>query len=339
MIVIANDGYHAHYFERLGWVNSLTDADVPCGFYNIQETPAFDVFEMCKPTVFIGQLYNMDEATIKCLLANPDTKVILRAGHFSKYTPIMNDPHMLTVSNEEIKVLKRLVAGMNNKIVIYCHYLQDDVEYTHELFKEFGVDILGVPMAADIITYRGGDKREGLECDIGFVGGYWPYKGQIIDQYLTPLLYTQQYSAKIFGNQPWPHISQYCGMLDDVFVKDLFVSAKVCPNLSEPHAHTYGFDLNERAFKILAAGGVCVMDNVLAARALFGDHVLFATNPDEFKEKIDFVINTDMTQHVIDAKKFVYNNHTSFHRVASMLEAVNEKTFAKEVMNAHNNYI
>ena len=338
MILIANDGYHAHYFERLGWHKALSQSNVLCGFYTGEV--GFDIFDKTSPTIFIGQLYNINSATIKCLKERPDTKVILRAGHYSDIKELVDNPNMLAVKEKEIRALEELNSFLFQKPVIYCHYLQKYINVTHKKFEELGNKIIGVPMSADICTYMDGKYDQDLCTDICFVGGYWPYKGIIIGQYLTPILGKTNVRAKIFGNQPWPHINQYCGIISDEKVKDLFCSSKVCPNLSEPHAHTYGFDLNERAFKVLAAGGVCVMDNVESAKEVFGEHVKFASDPKSFKGLIEYLIENPPTKKTIeDSKNFVIKNHTNFHRIACMMEAIGELEISKGVMNAHNNYI
>lgn len=332
------DGYHAHHFERLGWFNALNRAGLPVAYYDCKKESAFDVFDQLNPTVFIGQSYNLDRATIKCIKARPQMKVILRAGNFSSNEEMMNDPNVLCTTEQEYRILGSLLEEIDKPDLVYCHYLQEDMEITHDKFRtKLGIKILGVPMSADLDTYYNGSYNDLFESDIAFVGGYWPYKGQIIDQYLTPLCANYDYKIKIFGNRIWPHVNQFCGFIDDHHVKDLFASAKVCPNLSEPHSHTYGIDVNERAFKVLAAGGRCVMDNVAAAKKIFGNHVLFAENPKDFKEKVDNIIKNPYD--TTESKQFVVNNHTNYHRVASMLENVGEHKKAKRVMDAHNNYI
>lgn len=337
-ILIANDGYHAHYFERKSWYNALTSAGIQCAFYNCKENDAFDVFDRINPSIFIGQLYNLDKATVKCIQERPHLKVGLRAGHYSRNERLMTNPHMLTTCQNEIEVLESIQESVS---FVYCHYLQHDMEETHEKFREMGVKILGVPMAADINTYLNGQFDSRLDCDIAFVGGYWPYKGQVIDQYLTPIV--NYYKVKIFGNQPWPHVNQYCGMLQEEHVKNLFASAKVCPNLSEPHAHEFGFDINERAFKVLAAGGICVMDNVRAAKEIFGEHVLFAENPTTFHSIIDNLIFENrgfkLQKHIQKAQEFILKYHTNYHRVMLMLGEMEEFEKQHKVNYALNNYI
>lgn len=337
-ILIANDGFHAHYYERMGWMNAFRACGIDCRMYDCKG-PAFPVFDSFEPDIFIGQLYNLDRATLKCIQSRPHLKVALRAGEFSPTSHI--DPNILSVTEEELCSLKNLNMATGGPAFIYSHYLQHDIERTHKNFVDnFGIKVVGIPMCADVQTYFKGVSRPHLECDLAFVGGYWPYKAQVLDSFLLPLLSEFKYSAKIFGNQPWP-CNQYCGMIEDSLVKDLFVSAKICPNLSEPHAHTLGVDLNERAFKILAAGGFCIMDDVRAAREVFGPGVVFAESPSDFKEKVDYYLTHPEERAKIAAlgQGIVMSKHTNYHRAALFLQSFNETQAAQQVLNAlYNNF-
>jgi len=191
-------------------------------------------------------------------------------------------------------------------------------------------------MCADTAVYGGAQVDSRLTCDIGFVGGYWPYKGQVIDRYLTPLLYpTERYKTKIFGNQPWG-VNQYCGLIDDHDVKNLFKSAKISPNLSEPHAQVYGIDVNERIFKILYAGGFCISDNVEAYK-MFGDGIVIADSPEDFAEKIDYYLENDGERITIShrGQQLVKENHTGFHRIATIMKEIGYEDESLGILKAY----
>lgn len=324
-ILIANDGMHAHYHERLSWTNAFNHLpDVQCVMYDVLHSKAFDVFDSFEPDVYIGQLYNINRATHKCIMERPFMKVALRAGEYNKGPA---NPHILRVTDKELEVLDSLMSRQKPDL-IYSHYLQKDMAHTHGRFIDMGIKVQGVPMSADLHTYGRAKFRPELQCDIGFVGGYWPYKGQVIDKYLTPLCYDNKYAIKIFGNQPWRHVNQYCGMLNDANVADLFLSAGICPNLSEPHAQELGVDVNERAFKVLAAGGFCIMDNVRAAKEMFPEGIVFVDSPEEFKDKIDYYLDPSNKEEkdaiVASGQRCVIRNHTNYHRAFSLLEALGE---------------
>ena len=147
-------------------------------------------------------------------------------------------------------------------------------------------------------------------------------------------------NIKIFGNQPWTGVNQYCGYIQDNKVKDLFRSAKICPNLSEPHAHEYGFDINERCFKILCAGGFCISDNITSIRNIFDDNgVVFAESPDDFASKIDYYLENEDERVAISQKgrEFVLNNHTNFHRISHILQHFGYQKEATDIVSGWQN--
>jgi hypothetical protein len=321
-ILIANDGYHAHYFERLAWLNAFNSVPgINAHMYNCKEETTFDVFTKFNPDIFIGQLYNLDSATTKCIIERPHLKVALRAGDWGDFNP--DCKFILRTTEKEIEALENLKKKSGQPEFLFIHYLQEDIANTHNYFKDkLGIDVKSIMLCADVHSYINSEYDERLACDIGFVGGYWPYKGYVIDQYLTPLCFpVGKYNIKIFGNQPWKHVNQYCGTINDNHVKNLFKSAAICPNLSEPHAHQYGIEINERSFKILCAGGFCISDNVLSHKKIFQDGVVFADSPKDFEDKINYYLqNPDERLQIISAgRNLVLNNHTNFHRIASFL--------------------
>lgn len=340
-ILIANDGYHAHYFERMSWLRAFQSINfIEAHIYDIK-TPAFKVFDKVEPDIFIGQLYNLDEATIKCINNRPHMKVALRAGEWGDFE---TDPkfNILQSTQKDIDNAKKLVGngGLN---FVYTHYEQESVNKTHSHFvNKIGVEAHGITLCADVFSYLGGKVDESLVCDIGFVGGYWNYKGQIIDQYLLPLFYpVGKYNIKIFGNQGWNGVNQYCGHIAENSVKDLFVSAKICPNLSEPHAHEYGIEVNERGFKVLAAGGFCIGDNVASHKRIFGDGMVFADSPEDFKEKIDYYLaNPEESVKIANrGQLLVLKNHTSYHRAAQFLSLFGYEKESKSILDIWNQYL
>lgn len=343
-ILIANDGLHAHYHERLAWTNAFNSTPgIECAMYDVNSSKAFDIFDMFEPDIYVGQLYNISGATIKCIKERPHLKVALRSGEWND-AAVDTRLNILTITEKEISILEQL-NQIKKPDFIYSHYLQHDMERTHSNFVKMGIPVVGIPMSADIHTYGVGVYNHKLHCDIGFVGGYWPYKGLVIDQYLTPLCGPgYNYNIKIFGNQPWTHVNQYYGLLEDSDVANLFKSATICPNLSEPHSQILGIDVNERAFKILAAGGFCIMDNVRAAKEMFPEGVVFAENPGHFKELIDYFINPDNSEEraaIIDkGRTHVFRNHTNYHRASTILNAFNEHSTSENIMEiAYDNHI
>jgi len=321
-ILISSDGTHAHYFQRLAWLNAFRAAGINASMWDCKKVNAFDAFDSFEPDVFLGQAYNLDEALIKCLYERPHIKVGLRAGDWGEQNEEVDRSkyNVLFLSDKERKLLKKLKDETGKPDFVHIHYRQEDVDRTHSYYKDIGIDAKSLMMCADVMAYSDAKFDPKLECDIGFVGGYWPHKGIVINNWLFPLLGDiSEYRVKIFGNQIWP-VNQYCGYIRDEDVKNLFVSAKICPNLSEPHAHAFGIDINERIFKVLYSGGFCVSDKV-AGYNIFGDGLVQAESPEDFKNKIDYYLEHEDEKREIAAKgkRIVEDNHTNFHRIADIL--------------------
>ncbi len=340
-ILIANDGRHAHYYQRIAWANSLRAYGFDVGFWEIKEHSAYDVFDQFEPDLFLGQSYNLNKATIDCIRERPHLKVGLRAGDWGTQTSEIDHDrfNILTLGTKERKLLEQLQQETGQIKFVHIHYPEEAIKVTHNYFESIGIKPISLMMCADTFEYNNAKFDKKLKCDIGFVGGYWPYKAQVMDRYLTPLLHPLgKYKVKIFGNQPWP-VNQYCGLIVDSDVKNLFRSAKICPNLSEPHAQEYGFDVNERIFKILYAGGFCVSDNVEGYK-MFGDGIVIANSPEDFRDKIEYYVNTD--EGTIDrsfiikkGQDFVTENHTGFHRIATIMEAFGYSDVAGGILKAY----
>lgn len=323
-ILIAHDGYHAHYFERVGWTNAFASCNfIEVANCNVKKDAMLRIFDAFEPDIFIGQLYNLDRPTIKAIKKRPHLKVALRAGEWGNFQ-IDSRFNVLKSTEQDIQNLELLKKTTGQPVFVFTHYEQESVDQTHSFFKEkLGVPAYGILLSADVNSYVGGKYNPTLDSDIGFVGGYWPYKAQIIDQYLLPLCWpVGKYNIKIFGNQGWLGVNQYCGHIQEELVKDLFVSSKICPNLSEPHAHEYGIEVNERSFKILAAGGFCIGDNVASHRRIFKNGMVFAENPSDFKEKIEYYLNNTEERQAISSvgQKLVLGQHTNYHRAAQFLK-------------------
>jgi hypothetical protein len=323
-VMISSDGTHAHFFQRVSWLNAFTACGIETRMWDCKSSSPFDAFDSFEPDIFLGQTYNLDNALLKCISERPHLKVGLRAGDWGDHEDSVDKSkyNILFCSKKEKDVLKKLKDETGKPDFVHIHYPHDALMKTHNHFESIGIDAVSLMMCADTTMYSGGQYDPTLECDLGFVGGYWPHKGLVIDRYLLPLLHpVGRYKAKIFGNQPWK-VPQYCGVLSDQNMKNLFVSAKICPNLSEPHAHAFGIDVNERIFKVLCAGGFCISDNVEAYR-MFGDGIVIAESPQHFSEMVEYYISNPVERSAIAKRgqRYVKTNHTGFHRALHILKS------------------
>tara|TARA_Y100001938_G_scaffold147600_1_gene229150 strand:- start:226 stop:1266 length:1041 start_codon:yes stop_codon:yes gene_type:complete len=337
-ILISSDGTHAHYYQRMSWINAFRSFGIQATLWDCKSVSAFDAFDSFEPDLFLGQSYNLTPDLVKCIYERPHLKVGLRSGDWGDQEQEVDKSkyNILYCSKAEKELLKKLKEETGQPDFVHIHYDDQAIRRTHNHFETIGIKAVSIMMCADTSVYSNAEFKEELNCDIGFVGGYWPYKGQVINKYLFPLLDPLgKYKAKIFGNQPWP-VNQYCGLIDDDQVKNLFLSAKICPNLSEPHAQKFGIDVNERIFKTLCSGGFCISDYAKSYE-MFGDGVVLAKTPEDFKDKIDYYLKNKSERLEISKRgqKYVRENHTGFHRISKILKSFGHEDLAKKIIEQY----
>lgn len=321
MKIVFLQGHGATNFYRLGWIHAISEAH-ECYWWNPETESCHDMFARQKPDyIFIGT-WELNRAIIKCI-QKYGTKVILWGTNHGYFNSQIDEEDTVSMASEEEVMAVYELLKISQIKYIFSYYHQNRVTLTHDAWEySFGLKPIGLPLAADIIDYPLSQPSEEFECDLAFVGGYWPYKGTNLNKYLIPLC-NENYKIKIFGNGSWP-VGNHLGILETKDVSTLFSSAKICPNIFEPLAAKYGFDVNERTYKILSSGGFCISEYVeSAAEDIFtSNEVLFVKNPEEFKEQVDFFLEhpSRRLDYIRRGIKSVYNKHTYFHRAIELFK-------------------
>ena len=290
--------------------------------------PAFDMFDEFEPDIFIGTT-DIDRATSKCIAERPNMKVVLKGrnwGPSDEYIDTEEYPIEVAGPDEKGKILQ-LKDACGRPDFVFNLYHENRMAETMGGWQEAGVDTLDMQPAANHFTYFPVETSRHLESDISFVGGFWRYKAINFDKYLTPLcLPVGKYNIKIFGNQPWS-IPQYMGAPYDSIINDIFCSAKICPNISEPHANEFGFEVNERVFKLAATKSFCISDHIasLTDDIFTNGEMPTANNPEEFFKLIDYYLQEpDLREEKAEqCYNTVMRNHTYCHRVSKLLSKLN----------------
>ena len=293
---------------------------------HIFKKPAFDAFDEFEPDIFIGQTYNMDRALFKCIKHRPHMKVVLRASDWGdKQEDIDLDEYPILVARkDEIDLIGQLKEETGKPDFVYNHYHENWMKKTHNKWETIGVRPVSMLHAADVFEYNSPNVYDHLVSDISFVGGYWPYKAKAIDRYIIPLCHpVGRFNVKIFGGQNWP-VCQYMGYIENDEVKNVFRSATICPNISEPHSQAFGYDIIERPFKVLFSGGFCISDYVqsMAEDVFDDDEIVFAKDPEEFFELVNHYLKypDERIPYIHRGFNKVVSEHTYFHRVAQILK-------------------
>jgi len=333
-------------YVRSGWGRVFAACGHKFVFWRPEVKSAFDAFSEQEPDLFIGTTYDLDRAVAKCIAARPHMKVALFG---SAWGPYLNDIDLqryplVVTSEQEKRAIELLKKETGKPDLVFIHAHDRWLEGTMSGWGSIGVKYAGILNAADTFVYLNGRHRPELACDVAFVGGYWGYKARNLNTHMLPLCEAGRgLRVKIFGNQHWL-VAQYLGGIDDADVKDLFVSATVCPNVSEPHSTDkgLGWDIIERPFKIASSGGFCVSDYVEEARDLFDENELpMADTPSRFHELVRFFVDNPGSR---DNKRErfrrkVLTDHTYFERVADMLDALGMTKEVARVLQVKGEYL
>ena len=172
-ILISNDGMHAHYFQRISWSNAFRAVGLEPVIWDVKSVPAFDAFDKVNPDIFLGQAYNLDAATVKCIYERPHMKVGLRAGDWGDQSQEVDQSkyNILFCSQQEKDILNKMKEETGKPDFVHIHYRPEDVKKTHNHFESIGIQARSLMMCADILAYNNAMFDPTLECDIGFVGG------------------------------------------------------------------------------------------------------------------------------------------------------------------------
>jgi hypothetical protein len=331
---------NGEFYRHLGFANALVAGGNDFFFWYPEKKPLIDILDELKPDIFIGTTFDLNRSIINALNLHPEVKVVLKGGNWGEHDDEIDRKKypIVFISEQEKKILAEWKEKVGKPDYVMCHYHGSFVDGTMGLWRTIGIEPIDIMNAADTVIYGRGTKNPEFQCDVSFVGGYWPYKAQNIDRYLIPLCQPKSnLNVKIFGNMKWS-VQQYLGLINDNDVKNLYASSKICPNVSESHSNVYGFDLVERPFKILSSGGFLLMDDVIIAKQLFGDTVNFYHDPKDFFEKIVHFLKNPQDRVNDKAIELVYKEHTYFHRMAYLLFKLGYESEAKQVILAGAKY-
>lgn len=318
---------------RSGWVRVLRHLGHSAEFWDPRRGSAFDAFARHEPDIFFGTTYGLDDAVEKCVRARPGLKVALFA---SAWGPLLDglpaeEFPVVRVADGEKRRLERLKRETGNPYFVFIHasgqYLHDSMSG----WNSIGVPYLGVLNGADVYAYGRPVFNPDLACDACFVGGKWGYKARKIEPYVYPLASRfvgdgperAPLRLKVFGRNHW-EFPCYLGPISAKDEADLFASALVCLNVSEPHSTDprWGGDIVERVFKVLMAGGFLVSDHVPEMDWTFPrDCFVTADSPAEFADRVvHYATHPESRREFIQrGRAAAWDYHTYHHRVATLL--------------------
>lgn len=330
--IIIQDAEGANHFIRSSIVNAYRAAGYNVYFWNKNSKSAFDLFNELNNNIllYIGDTWQSDRALVKCLNSQPETKVILYAdiwGDIQDTLDVVKYPVGIA-TDEQKKLVETLTLTECGLINIISNHGSLDVEDTHGKWRSLGLDVHSVLVSADTTQYFPRSQDENYKAELAYVGGYWPFKGRNLDQYILPLTFpTTAWRVKLFGNG-WNVVNGLGTITNDEAAK-FYSNASVIPHVVEPHCSDIYSDIPLRYMEVPACGGFGISCPCVGIRDVFTeDELIVADSPADFIEKIVFYLNNpDLTIPFREkARSRVLSEHTGFHRVKQLLEMVGEDT-------------
>jgi hypothetical protein len=325
VLVLAGEG--AIQQVRIGYANALGHIGFQCLVWHPNSgKPIFDVFYEFEPDIVFCGTWELTRPLVKNLLQRPDIKLILWGSNWGSFDKeIDKEDTVLMAKPDEIKAVESITKKLSVK-QIFSYYSHSWTGATHGYWRNVGLEPYGLPLAADLITYGVSQPREELKCDVSYIGGYWPYKAINLNKYLIPLCYpAEKLNVKIFGWGNWP-VAQHLGMIDTTLLPNLFTSSTVNINIFEPLAQKYGFDVNERCYKVIACGGFCISEYCDSAfRQIFNNNeVIFATSPQDLMNQVKYFVAHPEKRlpYIQNGVRTSKQKHNYFHRLHDLLTII-----------------
>lgn len=291
-------------FERLG--------------HNVQKWDGSDKqLREFKPNIYIGcsgwfqkipTWCREQFGTLICYHANP---------YGTKLDRVNGGPDI----NERLDVIQ-MVANEHPSFV-FGYFCGSDIHYWSDWKNHLGIDVYGIPTAADIVSFHKVEPEERFKCDLAFVGGYWPYKSITIDKYLIPA--KKIFDMKIYGWGGWGN-GLSSGSIDDSDICKLFSSAKIGPCINEPHTAIYGIDIPERIFKVPICGLMAISDPSISLDKYFPTGMVpMAETTQEYIDYIRYYLDHDdeRIEKANEQRRHIMEHHTYYHRIRTIFAGFN----------------
>jgi hypothetical protein len=346
-VLIENNIPTAPYFVHLGQARVFEAMGYEVKWWNSQQEPAFDAFGF-EPDIFMGKTFNIDRATYKNVVKRPEMKVCLYASDWGEAVDNIDTkkyPIVVTSDNEK-RILEQLKKETGKPDFVYKHYHDKRIESTLGGWRSIGIKPVSLLNACDVFDYYPGSHKANFKCDVSYIGAIWGYKARNLRRYCSELLSDHMINTKIFGYsiEGWG-VPQYLGYVETSDVRDIIASSKINLSAAEPHSTdlSEGFDITEKPYKILGAGGFLISDYIhsLAEDVFTNNECVFFKTPAELKELVwHFKKNPDERLSYIErGRKTVMEGHTYFSRISKLFSELNMVLEANRTMEVYQKII
>lgn len=303
VLVCARPGAAFGYISD-GWINALRSRGHQVERWDNQRS-TWDDFD---PDLYIGCSGHKQNI--------PDDRKAKVAIHVNPYGPV-NIPGFNNSLINESQLDIDWVAKQRPDVV-FGYGFESDKNFWSYWESKVGIKWVPMPTAADKIIYNKLNVKK--IRDIGYVGGYWPYKSTSINNFLLPVL-SHGFDCKVHGWGSWP--GNIASSINDDGVCIFYNQSRIVPCVSEPHTQQSGIDIPERMFKAIACGALAIHDNIYNIKANVSS-IISADDPGDYLDLCRFYINDELAR--LEAVSRQYNEIMSYHtyhnRISNLLRTI-----------------
>ena len=213
--------------------------------------------------------------------------------------------------------------------VVYHSNTQEVIEQSHAGWEELGYIVASIPLAGNIHKFNRHLNWENRIYDVGFVGGFWPYKAIGLFSYIMPCI---SYCNTAIIGSGWP-VKVLANQVDHIELNQFWNYTKIAPSVQEPqvrfnYGSITGGEIASRVFDSSLSGAFVISDNPCGIKQIFGNTNVFPAtiNVDEFHYIIKSILSskTDDILRIIDMQRdTIINGHLYKHRIESLLNVIN----------------
>lgn len=301
--------------HKAGWYKALIHLGHNVIFWSEEHKPTFDLFDEFKPDIVIAPPDHLTKSLLKCIEERKATiKVVSEAGLWvdKAVYDIRPDHAYICASEGQIKNIDKLKSCIDpTRIFMVSKNIEKHTQQTHKGWIDKGLRVVSIPLAFDSLTFTHSNPAPYFSCDISYVGGYHENKALKLNTIFGIYSkYKETHNIKIFGDRQW-RLPCYCGYVRDDMLMSLFRSTKANLNILHPYDQ-YGFEINERIFKILGAGMVPWTEKTEGIEELLGEYLSRETDIEKFIGSSTELKSRSLYHDFLD-------NHTYINRMQHLL--------------------
>ena len=156
MKILIKHEHNASNYIYSGIAAAFNELGHQCYFWK-EGISAFDAFDVFEPDIFLGQGYNLDRATTKCIALRPNLKVLLKVGCWG---PVCQDVDInkypiLMHSMKEIELVEKTSSALaSTKNLVLFNYVHPNRKgYLMSSWEDSVAKTIGILPAADTTVY------------------------------------------------------------------------------------------------------------------------------------------------------------------------------------------